>query len=164
MVRAHQTSLFQLCLAFLGDRHEAEDAAQGVFLKAYRSLASFRGGSAFRTWLTRIGINHCKDLLKKRRRRKVVSLDAFLETAQRMPESLVQVLPEEAHPRRKFPPEALGKLSRGERVVFERVVGNPEAGFDEIAKELGLSRDGVKGRLKRARVKIQTYLRKHVVQ
>ncbi len=162
-MRAHQTALFQLCLAFLGDRHEAEDAAQGVFLKAYRSLASFRGGSAFRTWLTRIGINHCKDILKKRRRRKVVSLEAYLETSKRMPESLVQTLPEDFQPRRKFPLEALGKLSRGEREVFERVAKNPEARFDVIAKELGLSRDGVKGRLKRARVKIQTYLRRRGV-
>lgn len=163
LVRAHQAPLFQMCLAYLKDAHAAEEAAHESFIKAYRNLASFRGGSSFRTWLTRIGINHCKDVLKKRRRDRTDSLDGLLEGAVRMPVSLVQDAREPVSEWR-VPPAALALLSRGERAVFEAVAARPEAGYDEIGKELKLSRDGVKGRLKRAREKIQSYLATHGVQ
>jgi len=164
LVRDHQSTLYQLCLAFLGDPHAAEEAAHEVFIKAYRSLGRFRGGSTFRTWLTRIGINHCKDILKKRRRSRTVSLEGVLEEAKTMPVSLVQKPEEPADGEWKLPPAALGQLSRGERKVFEAMADKPEAGYEAVGRELGLSRDGVKGRLKRAREKIQSYLSKHGVQ
>ena len=165
LVRAHQAPLFQMCLAYLKDPHAAEEAAHVSFIKAYRNLASFRGGSAFRTWLTRIGINHCKDILKKHRRERTDSLDGMMQDLVRMPESLVQP-PEEPSSglQVQVPPAALALLSRGEREVFEAVARRPEAGYDEIGRELKLSRDGVKGRLKRAREKIQSYLSRSDVQ
>jgi RNA polymerase sigma-70 factor (ECF subfamily) len=163
LVRAHQAPLFQMCLAYLKDPHAAEEAAHESFIKAFRNLGSFRGGSSFRTWLTRIGINHCKDILKKRRRDRTDSLDGLLEDALTTPGSLVQQ-PEELPSDWKVPPAALALLSRGEREVFEAVAARPEAGYDEIGKQLKLSRDGVKGRLKRAREKIQSYLGRSGVQ
>ncbi len=163
LVRAHQAPLYQMCLAYLKDPHAAEEAAHVSFIKAYRNLASFRGGSAFRTWLTRIGINHCKDILKKRRRDRTDSLDGMMQDLVRMPVSLVQP-PEEPSSGLQVPPAALALLSRGERAVFEAVARRPEAGYDEIGRELKLSRDGVKGRLKRAREKIQSYLGRSGVQ
>lgn len=163
LVREHQAHLFQLCLAILGDRHAAEEAAQESFIKAYRALPRFRGGSTFRTWLTRIGINHCRDILKKKRRARTVYLEDVLGETDRLPESLVENPPE---PRfdAKVPPGALGLLSQGEREVFQAAAERPGAGYDELGRVLGLSRDSVKGRLKRAREKIQSYLGKHGVQ
>jgi RNA polymerase sigma-70 factor, ECF subfamily len=55
----HQPSLVGLCFGILGHTEDAEDAAQETFLHALRSLASFRGDSAFRSWLFRIAINIC---------------------------------------------------------------------------------------------------------
>ncbi len=163
LVRSHQTGLYQLCLAFLKDAHEAEDAAQASFIKAYRSLAGFKGGSAFRTWLTRIGINTCKDVLKRKGRRVMVSLDAWEGEARRVPAALIQAPPEDPCDVRKVPTEAFTRLSAGEKQVLEKVGGADSVEYAVVARELGLTTDAVKGRLRRARSKIRTYLRRHGV-
>lgn len=79
LVRAHQARILRVCTALLGDPMLAEDAAQETFLKAYQSLASFRGQSAFGTWLYRIAANRCLDLLRKRQREHTESWDALVE-------------------------------------------------------------------------------------
>jgi RNA polymerase sigma-70 factor (ECF subfamily) len=53
----------------LGDLADAEDAVQDSFVKIYRGAASFRGGSRFSTWVYRVLVNSCYDMLRKRRRR-----------------------------------------------------------------------------------------------
>jgi RNA polymerase sigma-70 factor (ECF subfamily) len=159
LVREHQAHLYQLCLAFLSDPHEADEAAQVAFIKAYRSLGRFRGGSSFKTWLTRIGINQCKDVLKMRRRSRTLSLDGILEGFKRLPGALVQ------HPREELPvtpcvpPAVLRGLSDGEKEVVRLVQQKDTISYEEIGRELGLSLDGVKGRLKRAREKMQENLK-----
>ena len=79
LVRAHQAKVLRLCTALLNDPTQAEDAAQDVFFKAYQALASFRQDASFSTWLYRITTNHCRDLLRKRSRRKEQSFDALVE-------------------------------------------------------------------------------------
>ncbi len=66
MMRAHSTDILRLCFLYLNDYHLAEDAMQETFLKAFRGLSAFRGDADEKTWLTRIAINVCKDLLKSR--------------------------------------------------------------------------------------------------
>ena len=56
--------LLRLCYAYLCDTAMAEDAVQETFLKAWRNYGRFRGEAEEKTWLTRIAINTCKDLLK----------------------------------------------------------------------------------------------------
>lgn len=57
MIREHQARLTRLCYALLHDRDLADDAVQETFLKAWRSMASFRGEASMKTWLSRIAIN-----------------------------------------------------------------------------------------------------------
>jgi RNA polymerase sigma-70 factor, ECF subfamily len=73
------------CYRFTGDREKAGDLAQDVFLRAYRNLASFRGGSKFGTWLYSIARNHCINEMKARAGRGEVSqpLDDELRDEQR---------------------------------------------------------------------------------
>jgi len=78
LVLRHKDRLFNLCFRFLGDYQEANDSAQEVFVKIYRSLKRFRLESAFSTWLYRIAVNTCKNKLKSseyRRKKKMVHLD-----------------------------------------------------------------------------------------
>ena len=56
--------MLRLCFAFLGDTALAEDAVQETFFKAWKSYDRFRADAAEKTWLTRIAVNTCKDLLK----------------------------------------------------------------------------------------------------
>jgi RNA polymerase sigma-70 factor, ECF subfamily len=71
LVLKYQHRVLKLVSRFVSDAAEAEDVAQEAFIKAYRALASFRGDSAFYTWLYRIAINTAKNALVSNRRRPV---------------------------------------------------------------------------------------------
>jgi RNA polymerase sigma-70 factor (ECF subfamily) len=76
-VLKYQHRVLKLVGRFVSDPSEAQDVAQEAFLKAYRALGSFRGESAFYTWLYRIAINTAKNALVAQRRRPVdFDLDA----------------------------------------------------------------------------------------
>jgi RNA polymerase sigma-70 factor, ECF subfamily len=59
IVERHRRPVYQLCYRFVGNHEDASDLSQDVFLRAYRGLAKFRGGSSLATWLYRIGVNLC---------------------------------------------------------------------------------------------------------
>ena len=65
----HSQAIYYLALRLLGEPAQAEDATHEVFLKAFRKVGQFRGDAALRTWLYRIAINHCKNLLQYWHRR-----------------------------------------------------------------------------------------------
>jgi RNA polymerase sigma-70 factor (ECF subfamily) len=71
-MRSNNRRLYRVARAVLGDDAEAEDVVQEVYLKAFQSLANFRGESSLATWLTRIAINEA--LGRKRRRRPTIDL------------------------------------------------------------------------------------------
>jgi RNA polymerase sigma-70 factor (ECF subfamily) len=159
LVRRHETSLYRVGLAFLGDPDEAEEAAQEVFVKAYRSLADFKGDSSFRTWATRIAINHCKDLLRRRGRRTFLSIDAFASGEAPHPRELIVAPPSAAPEGFERARKVLDALPEGDReilVLFEV----EELSYEEIAATLKVSLDAVKGRLKRARQRVRDLLGK----
>ena len=62
MVRKYEKDLLRICFVYLGDWAQAEDAVQETFLKAYRSMDSFRGDSSDKTWLIQIAMNRCRDV------------------------------------------------------------------------------------------------------
>jgi RNA polymerase sigma-70 factor (ECF subfamily) len=71
LVLKYQHRVLKLVSRFVNDAAEAQDVAQDAFLKAYRALPSFRGDSAFYTWLYRIAINTAKNALVSNRRRPI---------------------------------------------------------------------------------------------
>lgn len=70
VVRTYQGRVFNMVFRMVGNREEAEDLAQDVFVTVFQSIDSFRGDSKLSTWLYRITVNHCKNRLKYLRRRK----------------------------------------------------------------------------------------------
>ena len=68
LVERYKGLVHDLVSRMLGDAVEAEDIAQDAFVKAYLSLKDFRGESRFSTWVCRIALNRCKDVLRKQRR------------------------------------------------------------------------------------------------
>lgn len=68
LMRRHEDRIFAMALKMTGNRADALDATQDTFIRAFRNAAKFRGDSAFGTWLYRIGLNSCHDLLRKRKR------------------------------------------------------------------------------------------------
>ncbi|MDP2285604.1 MAG: RNA polymerase sigma factor RpoE [Pseudohongiella sp.] len=83
LVLRYQHKVLGLVSRFVKDPHEAEDVAQEAFLKAYRALSSFRGDSAFYTWLYRIAVNTAKNYLVSRGRRPP-STDVDMDDAEQI--------------------------------------------------------------------------------
>jgi RNA polymerase sigma-70 factor (ECF subfamily) len=84
LVLRHRHGVFLTAAGLLGNRDDAEDVTQDVFVKAFQSLSSFRGDSAFYTWLYRITVNLCLNHL---RRRKVRSFFGIEQVAHSLPEA-----------------------------------------------------------------------------
>jgi RNA polymerase sigma-70 factor (ECF subfamily) len=82
LVSKYQRKLSRLLSRFVKDQAEVEDVAQEAFVKAYRALPSFRGDSAFYTWLYRIGINTAKNYLVAMGRRAPTVTDFDSEEAE----------------------------------------------------------------------------------
>src|SRR5918999_3142180 len=72
LMRRHEQRIFALALRLTGDRADALDATQDAFIVAFRRAETFRGDAAFSTWLYRIGINACNDLLRKKRKQETL--------------------------------------------------------------------------------------------
>ncbi len=161
LVRRHHERIFQTVYALVGNRDDADDLVQDVFLKAYCSLSSFQGQSQFYTWLYRIGVNCCLDWMKSRNRRKNLLQE---KTERHEPEKAFSH--PEASDRRvlrrelqEILEEALATLPPEYRsaVVLREIDG---LSYDEIASVLGCSDGTVKSRLFRARARLRTVLEK----
>ena len=68
LVDRYKDMVYTLCLRTLGNREEAEEAAQDSFIKIYKGLARFKGESKFKTWVYRVTYNACLDHIKKNKR------------------------------------------------------------------------------------------------
>src|SRR5204863_7823296 len=96
LVATHQRMVYSLALNLLGDRDEALDISQEVFLRVFRTLSGFRGQSALRTWIYRIVVNQVRNRQRwwrRRRRGDEVSLDEHLRNTGEL-ESKQDVLPD----------------------------------------------------------------------
>lgn len=141
MMTDHGRELKRLCYLYLRDRALAEDAAQETFLKAYKALPGFRGQSSEKTWLTRIAVNTCRDMLRTfwfRRVDRKVDFDTLPEQAAEDPDGDDTVL------------QAILALPRKYReVIVLRYY--QEMDIADIAAALGAPAGTVKSRLSRAR-------------
>ena len=86
LVAKYQRKLARLLSRFIRDTTEVEDVTQEAFIKAYRALPSFRGDSAFYTWLYRIGINTAKNYLVAMGRRAPTTTQLDAEEAEALGE------------------------------------------------------------------------------
>lgn len=155
VVERHQERLLRLCERLLGDPEEAKDAAQEVFLKAYRKAAGVRPEGQVFTWLYRIAVNHC---LNKLRRRKLVRFlrwepgeaPAF-DPPDRAADPAVAL---DARRRWEAARKAIGRLPENQRVVLilARFEGLP---YRQIAQILGITEGAVESRLVRAMRRIE---------
>jgi RNA polymerase sigma-70 factor (ECF subfamily) len=74
LVQRHERRVYAVCLRILGDPDDAADASQDAFLTLFRKLDQFRGDAAFTTWMHRVTVNACYDLLRKRRRQPLLRM------------------------------------------------------------------------------------------
>ncbi len=169
VVRLYQHKVFNLVYRMLGNREEAEDVAQEVFVTVFKSIDSFRGEAKFSTWLYRIAANHCKNRMKYLGRRSYKSTGELDEAAEREMY---------ASPNSQLRPHVDGPDAVLEGLQLERMVQEGIASLDEEHRELIVLRDvedlsydeigsitklaegTVKSRLHRARMALKDYLGK----
>src|SRR6478672_2419462 len=80
LVSAHRDRVYNITFRMLGNRAEAEDVAQEVFITVFKTIDTFREESKFSTWLYRVTVNHCKNRIKYLSRRKDRDRDELDET------------------------------------------------------------------------------------
>lgn len=156
----HAQSIYYLALRFLGDPVMAEDAAQDVFLKAWRKYHEFRGESAVRTWLYRITVNHCQNLLQSWHHRHMFSNadDAVWETAPAPEESPLRLL--ETKELGEVIRKTLDDLPHEYRMLL-LLVADERLSYDDVARLTGQTADAVRGKLHRARKAFAARFREH---
>jgi RNA polymerase sigma-70 factor (ECF subfamily) len=148
LVERHRSMVYRVAYQFAGNHHDAEDIAQEVFIKVYRSLDRFRQDAQLTSWMYRIVMNACID--HRRRQRLAVAAPFGEEAEQRMlntPEERPD--PEErayAGELGQVLESEIGRLPNGQRVVF---VMRHHQGMklSEIAEALGLAEGTVKRQL-----------------
>src|SRR5437588_9647865 len=83
LVRRHERRVYNLAYRILGREEDARDATQDAFLVALRKLSTFRGDAAFSTWMHRVTVNACYDILRKRQREPTAELPEELDAGPR---------------------------------------------------------------------------------
>ena len=163
LVAEHQRTVLQLAANLLGDREEALDLSQEVFLRIFRTIHRFRGQSSLRTWIYRIVVNQARNrhrFWRRRHRDEQVSLDQHVAT-----HGDVLRGPGPAPDRVLAQKELAEQLQQAlERLPFEQrtaIVLREVDGlsYEEIAYSLNLAIGTVKSRLTRARQALRADLR-----
>jgi RNA polymerase sigma-70 factor (ECF subfamily) len=158
LVHEHQAKIYRLCLSMLDDAAEAEDATQESFIAAFKALKSYRGDSAFQTWLISIALNVCRSSLRQRKRRTRLS-----ETLEDPSLSGDNIPTPEQHTMRSEESRALwtaiSKLDEKHRMpIFLRYYH--ELSTAEIASVLGINEGTVHSRLSIARTQLAGALKR----
>jgi len=142
VVERHRRSVYRLCWRFAGNHEDASDLSQDVFLRAYRGLRGFRGGSSLTTWLYRIGVNVCLNRASARAR-----LDGMTERVddQQYADTRSEPAPERLirQQRGARVRAAIARLPRKQRATLILRVYH-EMSHQEIADVLGSSVGAVK--------------------
>ena len=150
LVRRHEDRVFGIAIRITGDRADALDAMQDTFVSVFRQAGTFRAEAAFTTWLYRVTVNACRDLLRRRRR--------LPEPTEELPErprpgigteEVVSLRIDLAHALAQLPDEYR------DAVVMHDVGAIP---YEEIAQITGVALGTVKSRISRGRRRLAELL------
>jgi RNA polymerase sigma-70 factor (ECF subfamily) len=164
LMRRHQHRVFAVASGILRRREDVEDIAQQVFVKAYFSLKRFDQRAAFSTWLYKITVNECWDLLRKKKVRPLVyESDLSEEQARQVITSGEKANPEPDISEQIEARENVQRLLEGldERDRLMLILKEVEGySIEEIAEVLSLNGNTVKVRLFRARRRVVSQAKK----
>jgi RNA polymerase sigma factor (sigma-70 family) len=151
LLERHRSRLLRICLRMLGDRIEAEEAAQDSFVKIYYHLRDYDTSRSFSVWSASIALNECRDRL--RRRTRLGRLFRGIEEADRAQGAEETNDADESQEKLNAVEKALTRLPEQLReVITLKAYG--EHSYEEIAKILNVRIGTVMSRLFRARQKL----------
>ncbi len=166
LVLKHKDNLFTLVYWYLNDYQQANDCTQEIFIKVFKNLKRFRFESAFSTWLYKIAVNTCKNMLKSAAHRweiRIVPLESPEGSKGKNP---VYEIPDaglspanclERKERLMLIQEAIGSLpeEQNQVVVLRDIQG---LSYDEISEITGMKPGTIKSRLARGRLELRNRL------
>lgn len=157
LVLRYQERVYWIVRRMISDHDEADDITQNVFIKAYRSLHSFKGNSGFYTWLYRIAVNFSLNEIRRKKIRQIFSLerDAPRQIASGDDLPLERMEKEE---QQLLIRQAIDRLPDKQKKVFV-LRYYEELPYEEISKILNTSVGGLKANYFHAVQKIGTYLK-----
>lgn len=157
LVEATYRDVYTLCLRILGNPHDASEATQDAYLKAWRGLQSFRGDAMFETWLYRVASNSALSKHRSRRRRQSHESGLQDDVLTEIPATGSVEATAGARIEVRELEAALARLPEQHRtvVVLRDVYG---MNIEEIAKQLGISETAAKVRVHRARKRLRDML------
>jgi RNA polymerase sigma-70 factor (ECF subfamily) len=160
LVQRYQARVKNLIHSIFHEAEAVDDLAQEVFIKAYEALPQFRFQSSFFTWLYRIAVNKARDELRRRKIRRILSLQALLESGDHELGSRLAIEPRDDETQELIT-SALGLLPEKFRVavVLKEIEG---LSYEEIAEVLQCEVGTVKSRLFRARVALRNILKPYL--
>lgn len=160
LVERYRNFVFTIVLRYINSREDAEEVSQDIFVKAYRSLADFKGASKFSTWLYTIVTTTCITFLRKKKL-EVQSLDneEVFAAADNI-DSGMSANQIEQKTRVAMVNEAIKMLSPDDAQVIT-LFYKGEQTLDEIAQIMGKEPNAVKVQLHRARTRLKEKLTKH---
>lgn len=160
LVVLYQNLAFSVAYRTLQDEEGAADAVQESFVKAYRALATFQGGS-FKSWLIRIVVNTCYDALRSRQRRRTDSLDDLLVDEDHAPQWEDPTPTPESYVERmeltQLIERGIATLPAEQRLALTLCDVHGYA-YEEISAVTGMPMGTVKSRINRARTRLRDYL------
>jgi RNA polymerase sigma-70 factor, ECF subfamily len=158
LYRQHATRLYNLATRMVGSRADADDLLQDIFLIAYRKIGSFRGESTLGTWLYRLAMNHCLDVLRNRQTRMGSRTDSIDEPDAAPVASPVPVVSAVS---RIDLERAIATLPAACRAAF--LLHDVEGfGHQEVGALLGVTEGTSKSQVHKARLRIRAYLERGV--
>ncbi|HEY4242079.1 MAG TPA: sigma-70 family RNA polymerase sigma factor [Kofleriaceae bacterium] len=169
LIAQHRDRVFNITYRMLGNRAEAEDLAQEVFISVFKTIDQFREESKFSTWLYRVTVNHCKNRIKYLARRHDKGHDELDETSHGANGATNGAPPRHVQPDRALEgaqleqllQDAIASLDDDHRaVVILRDV--EDLSIEEICEITGLPDGTVKSRLHRARLVLRKKMQRHV--
>ena len=163
LVERYKSYVFTLTLRFTKNREDAEEVSQDIFVKAYRSLADFKGAAKFSTWLYTIVNTTCITFLRKKRL-DIRSLDdeRTFEIADSQ-DSGFRANQVEQKSRLNMVNQAIALLSPDDAGIITLFYKN-EQSLEEISQILGVEVNTAKVRLHRARARLKDKMEKHFTE
>jgi len=160
LVERYQNYVFTLVLRFTDSREDAEEISQDIFVKAYRSLADFRGEAKFSTWLYTIVRTSCITFLRKKKL-ETVSMDNERTMVQlENHESAFSANLVEKKSRLAMVNDAIRMLGREDAQIIT-LFYKGEQSLEEIGAVMGIESNTVKVKLHRARQKLKEKMEKY---
>lgn len=157
LFRRYEGQVYRLAVTILRDEQDAEDAVQDAFLRVFQRVKDYRGESSFRTWLTAVTVNICRDKLRRQKLRRALSLDRLRGRAARHEEADIPGVVAAREQRRTLW-SLVDRLDEKHRLP---VILHYHEGLScgEVASVLGLPVSTVYSRLNTARLRLRAMLR-----